>query len=94
MATTSTPFTEAMKAEFLAEESKDSHFLQLTSAIGTLGSDCSYNHNGFLIRVTLVDEAIQELVPRPLQARLLHAYHYLRLVGHHVGRSKFDTMRR
>lgn len=69
---TSTTVTKPPSVESFTDQSKDLLCRQLTSTIGTTGSDYSYYRNGFLIQVAAIDGDIQKFVPRSLQARLSH----------------------
>lgn len=64
MAMTSTPFTEPRTAEFLYEQSEDPPCGQNASTVGTLGSEYSYNPNGFLVHVAPLDEVVLKVIPQ------------------------------
>lgn len=58
-----TLFTEFTTASLLAEQSNNPICCQLSSTVGTQGSENSLNFNGFPIHVAPIDRAIQEILP-------------------------------
>ena len=80
--------------EFLEEQSKDPFCKAKAETVGEANSNFDYDRYGFLVRRSPLDGALQRVVPKSLQARVLHAAHYPRLAGHPGGTRMYLTLRR
>lgn len=88
------PPTEPSTAQFLTEQSKDLFCLLLPSTVVTPSYNYSYSRNELFAFVAPIKRPLLKLVPRFLQARLLHAYRCPPLVGHQAERNMYNTVRR
>ena len=80
--------------EFLEEQSKDPYCQSQKEKTELDNSKFKYDHNGFLVRRSSIDGALQKVVPKSLQARLLYLAHYPRLAGHPGAIRMYYTLRR
>lgn len=92
-ATTPTQLTKFTTAEFLPRQSKDSLCLHLELIFGALGSNYSYNWNGFQIHVASANGKVQKLVLYSLQACILQGNHYSPLARHIAEGRMYMNMR-
>lgn len=77
---------------FIHKQAKDSNSCQESSTAGEPGSTFNYNRNGLPVRTAPMYWAVQKVVPRSAQSRLLYYYHYPTLDGHSCKRHKDNSM--
>ena len=80
-------------AEFVTEQRKDPYCIEIAKSAGSPKSEFTFNNQGVLVRVSKFDGAIQQVVPKSLQDRVIHLS-YSPLSQGHPGESRlYSTMR-
>lgn len=86
------------KTIFLEKQSKDSYCQRYTSFVPKSDSQITYDCEGYPVRISCLDGALQRMVPASLLKRVLNISHYPRLQaltwGHPGANRMNNTLRR
>ena len=80
--------------EVLKEQASDPFCKAKLHQVGDKGSSFEINRQGVLGRISPLDGTFQKVVPKSLQARILHAAHYPVLAGHPGATRMYYTLRK
>ena len=78
--------------EFLREQASDPYCKRVAETVRIPGSQFEYNHQGYLLRKSSLDGALQKVVPLSLRSRVLYLSHYPRFSGHPGDIKNFLTL--
>lgn len=81
-------------SDSLKEQSSDKYWTDVGNSVCLPGSSFTYDQDGFLVRQSPIDGAVQRVVTVSLRNRLLYLAHYPLLVGHPGGRRMYIAMHR
>lgn len=80
--------------DFQQVQARDHLCKAFAATVGRPGSVYTYEHMGFLFRLSKLDGSLQRDVALVLRQKIMFMKHYPRLSGHPGSRKMFDTMRR
>lgn len=79
--------------ERLEAQNLDPDCRQILKIVDERQSNFRLDTNGFLVRMALLDRAIQIYIPAAYHPAVRHLHHYTTLAGHRRERHMYDTMR-